>query len=110
MLYMLLGRHVCCQHLRINAPKDHVWISEGLLNNAMYRFAHGRVPRRNVGLAPGPLESRKRSTKRRMMNLAQVGAGWSADPSVLPTLGSPDYKEWKWQSPRPLTPRRADGK
>lgn len=110
MLYMSLGRHVCCRPLRLNAPKDHIWVSEDVLNNAMYRFAHGKVPRRHVGLAPGPLEARKRATKRRMMDLAQVGGAGALDPNVLPGLGPPEHTEWKWQSPTSLTPQRTDGK
>ena len=76
----------------------------------MHRFAHGRVPRRHVGLAPGPLEARKRATRRRMMNLAQVEGGEILDPNVLPGLGSPDYMEWNWRCPEPLAPPRTDGK
>ena len=110
MLHMSLRRHVCCRHLRLNGPKDHIWIREDLLNIALHRFAHGRVPRRHVGLAPGPLEARKRATRRRMMNLVQVGGEGSLDPNVLPALGSPESMEWKWQSPEPLAPPRTDGK
>ena len=109
MLYMSLGRHVCCRRLRFNLPKDHICIREHFRNNAMHRFAHGRVPKRHVGLAPGPLEARKRATRRRMMNLAQVPGGGSLDPNVLPGLGSPGYMDWKWQCPEPLAPPRTDG-
>ena len=110
MQHMPLGRHVCRRHLQLNAPKDHVWISQDLLNNAMHRFAPGRVQRRHVGLAPGPLEARKRATRRCVMKLAQIGAGGGFDPTLLPGFGSPEYIEWKWQSPKPLTPQRTDGK
>lgn len=106
---MSLRRHVCCVPLRLNAPKDHIWVSEDVLNSAMRHFAHGRIPRRHVGLAPGPLEARKRATKRRMMNLAQVGGGEGFDPGVLPGLGAPERVDWTWQSPTPLLPRRSDG-
>ena len=110
MLYMSLGRHICYRPPRLSALQDHIWISEDVLNYAMHRFAHGRVPRRHVGLAPGPLEARKRATRRRMMNLAQVGGGGGVDPGLLPGLGAPNYLEWKWQSPKPPTPQRNDGK
>ena len=114
MLHMSLGRHVCCRRLRFNVSKDHICIGVHFLNNAMHRFAHGRVSKRHVGLAPGPLEARKRATRRRMMNLAQVGGGGSLDPNVLPGLGSPGCMEWKWQCPEqltpPRTPPRTDGK
>ena len=110
MLHMSLGRNVCCRRLRFNAPKDHIYYSEHCFNNAVHRFAHGRVPRRYVGLAPGPLEARKRATRRRMMDLAQVGGGGSLDPNVLPGLGSLEYMEWKWQCPEPIAPPRTDSK
>ena len=107
---MSLVRHVCCRPLRLNAPKDHVWIGEDVLNQAMHRLAHGKVPRRHVGLAPGPLEARKRANKRRMMNLAQVGGAEGFDPSVLSELSAPESVDWKWQSPRAFAPQSADGK
>lgn len=109
MLHMSLRRHVCCLPLRLNVPKDHIWISEDVLDSAIHRFAYGRVSRRHVGLAPGPLESRKRATKRRMMNLAQVGGGGVVDPNVLAGLGAPERVDWRWQSPTPPKPQRSDG-
>lgn len=108
MLHMSMRRRVCCLPLRLNASKNHIWISEDVLDNAMHRFAHGKIPRRHVGLAPGPLEARKRATKRRMMNLAQVGGGGGFDPSVLSGLGAPERVKWKWQSPTPLIPQRPE--
>lgn len=108
MLHMSLGRHVC-RPVRLNPAKDHIWVGEDVLNNAMQHFAHGRVPRRQVGLAPGPLEARKRATRRRMMNLAQIGGGGGIDPSVLPGLGAPGRVEWKWQCPKPIAPQTTDG-
>ena len=106
---MSLRRHVHCLPLRLNAPQDHIWVSEDVLNCAMHRFAHCRVPRRHACLAPGPLEARKRATKRRMMNLAQIAEGGGFDPSVLPGMGAPERIEWKWQSPRSRTPQKTDG-
>ena len=106
---MSLRRQVCCLPLHINAPKDHVWISEDVLDSAMHRFAHGKIPRRHVGLAPGPLEAQKRATKRRMVNLAQVGGGADFDPSVLRGLGAPKRAEWKWQAPTPALPQKLEG-
>lgn len=107
MLHMSLGRHGCCLPLRLNAPKDHIWVSEDVLNSAMRRLAYGRIPKRHVGLAPGPLEARKRATKRRMMNFAQIGGGAGFDPSVLP---GPERVDWTWQSPTPPIPQRSDGR
>ena len=105
---MSLRRQVCCLPLHINAQKNHVWISEDV-DSAMHRFAHGKVQRRHVGLAPGPLEAQKRATKRRMVNLAQVGGGADFDPSVLRGLGAPKHAEWKWQGPTPAIPQKMEG-
>ena len=102
MLHMSLRRHICCLPFRLNIPKD-------VLDNAMHLFALGRLPRRHVGLAPGPLEARKRATKRRMMNLAQVEGGGGFDPSVLPGRGAPERVDWRWQGPTPLEPQESDG-
>ena len=107
---MSLTRQFHRQTLTLKASKDYIWISEDVLNSAMQRFAHGRVPKRHVGLAPGPLEARKRAARRRMMNLAQVDGGVVFDPNVLPGLAAPGSAQWTWQSPRPLTPEKKAGK
>ena len=44
------------------------------------------------------------------MNVAQVGGGGGFDPSVLPGLGSPEYMDWTWQSPKQLGPQTMNGK
>ena len=96
---MSLKRHVCRLPFHNNTPNDFVWISEDVLDSAISHFSHGRISRRHVGLAPGPLEARKRAAKRRMMNLAQVGGG-EIDPSLLHGVGrAPGQASWQWQSP-----------
>ncbi len=98
---MSLTRHVCRLPFRLKAPQDHVWISEDVLDDAMRRFAHSKTTRRHVSLAPGPLEARKRATKRRMVNLAQVGGGGAVDPALLQGLGgAAERRDWQWQSPK----------
>ena len=106
---MSLRRHVCRLPLHTKAPNDFVWISEDVLDSAISHFSRGRISRRHVGLAPGPLEARKRVAKRRMVNLAQVGGGGDIDPSLLHGLGrGPGQMSWQWQSP--TTPAGKDTK
>ncbi len=78
---MLLKRHVCRFPTPLKTPDSHIWISETTLDNVIQRFSQARTQRRHVGLAPGPLEARKRAAKRRMMNLAKVGGGGGFGPS-----------------------------
>lgn len=106
---MSLRRHVCRLPLRLTPPSDHIWISEDALDRAIYQFARPRIFRRHVGLAPGPLEARKRATKRRMMNLAQVGGEGGPDPSVLPGFGVAPESGWQWQGPAVPKPREDGG-
>ena len=98
---MSLRRHVCRVSFPAKPCNDYVWISEDVLNGAVERFTHSRCSRRHVGHVPGPLEARKRATKRRMMNLAPVGWGtWGTgiDPSLLSGFRQPWQPSWQWQS------------
>lgn len=106
---MSLKRHACRLSARLEAPDSHVWISEATLDNAIQRFSHARISRRHVGLAPGPLEARKRAAKRRMMNLAQVGCGGRFDPSLLPGYGATREEGWHWQGPTVSPPKAENG-
>lgn len=107
---MSLRRHVCHLPFHVKAPQGHVWISEDALDNAMRNFAHAKTSRRHVSLAPGPLEARKRATKRRMVNVAQVGGGGGVDPALLQGLGGPlERRDWQWQSPTPSVSRKSRG-
>ena len=106
---MSLRRHVPCLQQHLKRRGDHVWISDDALDIAFQRFTHARIPRRHVGLAPGPLEARKRASKRRMMNLAQVGGGADLDPTLLPQMGVEPEKGWRWQSPSPASINQSKG-
>ena len=69
---------------------DHLWISEELLENVYNNFVRTRPCRRYVASVPGPLEARKRASKRRMVNVAP-----SFDPSNLITgvVFGPGYQK-----------------
>lgn len=110
VVHMPLRRHVCRLPVNLRAPKDYVWISEEVLNNAINHFSRGITFRRHVGAVPGPLEARKRAAKRRMVNLAQVGRAGEIDPSVFGGSGSaPGQNGWQWQSPTAPATKDAEG-
>ena len=106
---MSLRRHVPRLQQHLKRRGDYVWISEDALDIAIQRFSHARISRRHVGLAPGPLEARKRASKRRMMNLAQAGGATELDPMLLPRVGVAPEKGWQWQSPSPASPGQLTG-
>lgn len=107
---MSLTRHAYRLPFHFKPPQDYIWVSEDVLDNAMRRFAHTKTTRRNVSLAPGPLEARKRETKRRMMNLAQMVGEGGFDPAVLQGLGTAqERRDWQWQSPKPPEAKNTRG-
>lgn len=106
---MSLKRHACRLSTRLNMSDGHIWISEATLDNVIQRFSHAKIPRRHVGLAPGPLEARKRAAKRRMVNLARVETGSGFDPSLIPGFGVTPESGWQWQSPTTYSPREEKG-
>ena len=107
---MPLRRHVCRLSFYLRAPKDYVWISEEVLNNAIKHFSRGITFRRHAGTVPGPLEARKRAAKRRMVNLAQVGGAREIDPSLFGGPGhAPGQNGWQWQSPTAPATKDAKG-
>lgn len=106
---MSLKRHACRLPIRLKTPDRHIWISEATLDNVIQRFSQAKTPRRHVGLAPGPLEARKRAAKRRMMNMAKVGGGGGFDPSMIPGFGSTLESGMQWQSPTSSPPQEEKG-
>ena len=107
---MPLRRHVCRLSFHLGAPKNYVWISEEVLNNAINHFSRGLTFRRHVGIVPGPLEARKRASKRRMVNLAQAGGAGEIDPSLFGGPGyAPGQNGWQWQSPTAPATKDAEG-
>ncbi len=106
---MSLKRHAYRLPARLKTPNSHIWISEAILDNVIQRFSHAKFPRRHVGLAPGPLEARKRAAKRRMMNLAELEGGGGFDPSLIPGFGTAPETGWQWQSPTSIPPKEENG-
>ena len=72
---MSLNRRACRPFLaRLQPGKfKYAWTSDDTLISALRPFLLTRSCRRHVGLAPGPLEARKRATRRRLMGLAPSG-------------------------------------
>ena len=92
--------HVCHWPRQIEARKDHIWICEDVLNSVLRQFAHRQAYRRNVSFFPGPLEARKRASKRRMVNVAPAADSSALDPSLLAGLGKHGQGgNWHWQRP-----------
>ena len=97
---MSLRRHVYRLPSQAKCGDNIVWIGEDILNDAIQRFSHARTCRRHVGHVPGPMEARKRATKRCMVGLAQVGGGMGVDPALLSGIKQPLEPNWSWQRPK----------
>ncbi|KAL9041433.1 MAG: hypothetical protein Q9180_001284 [Flavoplaca navasiana] len=93
-------RRVC--YFTVKHPSDYIWISDDILNHAISRYTQLCVGRRHGSAIPGPLEARKRATKRRMMGLAPAIGGTDMDPGFLAGLGrgQENQQGWQWQSPK----------
>ena len=96
---MSLRRHVYRLPFQVKCRDDNVWIGDDILNDAIRRFSHSKISRRHVGHVPGPMEARKRATKRSMVGLAQVGGGMGLDPALLSGIQQPLEPNWSWQRP-----------
>ena len=110
-------RHVCPFVVPgpLRPPTDHIWISDDILDPALHRFMRCRVQVRHGSCIPGPLEARKRATKRRLMNLAQAGGGGAIDSASLAGLKGLEQQGFQWQAPDPPASRttlteKKDGK
>lgn len=90
---------------------EHALLSDDVLAEAFRQYARTFQPRRRASFAPGPLEARKRASKRRIGVLAPSGTIDFPDFSFLPGFGSSidgsDRKsKWQWQDhPQPMTQR-----
>ena len=90
----------------------HVWIGDDLLRSAFQQFTRTCQPRRHASFAPGPLEARKRASKRRIGALAPLGTIDSLDLSFVPGFGpsssaSEKRSKWQWQEPpQPMTQKQ----
>ncbi|KAF2500381.1 hypothetical protein BU16DRAFT_556850 [Lophium mytilinum] len=82
-------------------PVDNVWISDELLADAYHRFIHASFSsqRRHGSNVPGPLEARKRASKRRMGLVATGGGAVAPNPAMLFGPVSTGASSWKYQPP-----------
>lgn len=71
---MFFNRHAC--RFLLAGPQagevNHIRISDDIHRSTFRRFKITRVYRRHVALPPGPLEARKRATKRRLVGLSSL--------------------------------------
>ena len=99
---MSLKRHVCRSGRNVQPSTQHLWISDDILNVAIQRFNQAVLSKRHVSFAPGPLEARKRGTRRRLAHASQGVAGTvgDIDPSLLSGINeSARVGKWRWQGP-----------
>ena len=99
---MSLKRHVCRSGRNVQPSTQHLWIGDDILNAAIQRFNQAVLSKRHVSFAPGPLEARKRGTRRRLAHASQGVAGTvgDIDPSLLNGINeSARVGKWKWQGP-----------
>ena len=79
---------------------DHIWITDNILNDALYCLTCFGFSKRHGSSLPGPLEARRRAAKRRMMNLSEVGSRGAIDSGLLAGLNSEQgSRSWQWQTP-----------
>ena len=98
---MSVKRHLCRSGRTIRPSTQHIWIGDDILDAAIERFGRFSLFKRNVGFAPGPLEARKRGSRRRLAYISQgnVTAG-DTDPSLLSGVNErAQVDHWSWQSP-----------
>ena len=81
------------------ATREHIWITDEILNQALHAFTLFKSPRRYGSAIPGPLEARRRLAKRRMMDLASHGAGPNYDNAMLGWSPPIDRRDWQLQNP-----------
>ncbi|TAQ89811.1 hypothetical protein B7494_g1895 [Chlorociboria aeruginascens] len=108
---MLPSVSVCrraVQH-QIPATSDSIWISDDAIATLFQRFcSNAKVTRRYGSFVPGPMESRRRSGKRRLTHLSEttphpVSDGWSFGN----ILGGGDRSQWKWEAPTKPSPSKS---
>lgn len=80
---------------------ENVWITDDILKNAWNRWLQSGVGQRYASAIPGPLEARKRSTKRRMTELRPTASGLGFHPGFLAGLNQEHDSQlgWQWQPP-----------
>ena len=80
----------------IASSKGHyVWLSDVLLANVYERFTRTHI--RHGSNVPGPLEARRRATRRKNTSWAYAGSPSPIDPTIL--FGAAQQSDW-WQKPQ----------
>ncbi|MCJ1474130.1 hypothetical protein MMC13_002788 [Lambiella insularis] len=104
-----------CRHLvqqRLGCNSSYIWVSDELLSNVFHRFTISKKCLRHGSSLPGPLEAKRRLTKRRMMNLASRGVDASIDGAAILGMHEPwSQKNLEWEPPWQLLqlPKQAQG-
>ncbi|KAH7393838.1 hypothetical protein DE146DRAFT_722051 [Phaeosphaeria sp. MPI-PUGE-AT-0046c] len=89
------------------SPSQHIWISDQLLSHTLHRFLRTTCPhqKRHGSHVPGPLEARRRASKRRMTVSAnfypQDSLPSSFDLSALFGFRSKAKPSWTYEPPTP---------
>ena len=114
---MAFSRHAYWHALQCRQPKsvipDHVWISDSQLASTFGRFANQTLhhkqqqQRRYESRVPGPLESRRRSAKRKnataWVSPTETGMSLPGDAVNLFGKGGSGHLKWSsdslWDSP-----------
>ena len=95
-------------HRIVPPSAQHVWITDEVLANAFHNFLRVTFTsqRRYGSNVPGPLEARRRASKRRIMGLAAAEGGGGA-PSVgaLFGLGFRGPPSWRYEPPSIGSPK-----
>ncbi|OCK84911.1 hypothetical protein K432DRAFT_86757 [Lepidopterella palustris CBS 459.81] len=92
---------------RIASPSaDYVWITDDILADAFHHFLRtsSSSQRRYGSNVPGPMEARRRASKRRIACLATSGGGGGVDLSfgALLGLGTSRPPSWRYEPPSNL--------
>lgn len=82
-------------------PSNSIWISDALLAGTIQRFTHLHL--RYGSAVPGPLEARRRATRRKTASFAATEGG-GAPIEVGALFGSGKKVEW-WNVPNPSEPQ-----
>ncbi|KAL9610079.1 MAG: hypothetical protein Q9167_005187 [Letrouitia subvulpina] len=92
-------------NLKNNLPKSSIWISDDILNQVLHSYLYLRSTRRHVSSVPGPLEARKRATKRRMVNVSPAATHSDVELPFWGRFGQAAERQkwqwqWQWQEPK----------
>ena len=95
---MTLRRRAYCPPRQVEALRDYIWIGDQLPQRTLRSFVHRTLCKRNASSIPGPLEARKRVSKRRMVNVTPVIGPAPVDPGLFAGLGDQgELGNWQWK-------------